>query len=354
MRRPWHNIQFEIDFGTSIWSEGWRINWFHLVQDFSVWTAGEGAHGEQLEWRMLDRMTSNVNSVSDFTQTNSYFRGRWFRVEMTKLYERRVTGPGKDLYCASIREVEVVFDTNLARLHPTNQTYELYHPPNFMIDNDYQTFWSSPPGFSQAVVMIEFTQFVDNIAYTKIAWNYKAESFLMNGFNKRCGEYGGRTPPSGASYVASDVQLLAAVVLGPASSMEELRYEQYSARCLIFEINPVLYYDQLQVQIREIHALPFDPTEARANVTVDSTDMIAIPLPDTTMPIMVIQNLFDGDDETFFYTNTLGSFTMEFPEITYIFRISLRWAKVFGTIYAPQTFATYSSTDGENFGIEYR
>ena len=51
-----HNIQFEVDFGKVIWSEGWKVYWFHLAQDFAAYTADEGYHGEKLEWRELDRM----------------------------------------------------------------------------------------------------------------------------------------------------------------------------------------------------------------------------------------------------------------------------------------------------------
>eukprot|EP00392_Amoebophrya_sp_AT5.2_P012552 g12659.t1 len=328
-------IEFEIDFGKTVWAEGWKIYFFHRVLDFATLTAEEGYYGEKLEWTQLNQVLDNNDYIVDYS-TSAYFRGRWFKLRLERLMDVRETGPGAGKY-----------------------TYTIDYSPQNMLDKDEQTYWSSPPytGVKTAAVMLQFAAVTQNIAYTRISWNLKASEWFLYAFSKTCDQFRGPVPPVGASYAASDVTLITSETADITNYDPDIVYFQYDARCVIVYMVTTPKYDRELVQIRELDAAPFNPEQIRGNVTVAAeAGMTNLPAVTHAGATRALDFVFDGDLATYFFTNSLGYFTIDFIEPTEVFRVRVVWATVTDggatTTYSPAGYSvTNSNDDGKTFQL---
>ncbi len=324
---PLAMVTYEVDFGRVVWSEGWRIHWFHRAQAYTMWTADEGYHGEKLEYVRLNNVIENTDYLNDFSSTvdGSFFRGRWMKLIVTRMKDSRtIEGFPIPFFCVSVKELEVLSDRNLARLHPTNQTMSTDYRPSYVIDGDEQTFWSSPPGISTAVVMLELTETVTNFAYTRLSWNHKPTFYTLIAFDFTCDRYLGQTPPAGATYTTNNVQTVMSKTSDLLDLNPDIFYEKYDARCIIVEASLTVNFNDFQVQLREMRALPYDPVEIRTNVTISSN------LPEATYDFVqrTLDMAFDADDSTYFYTSELGPVIWNLNGTKELFRIVVSWPVV--------------------------
>ncbi|CAD7974698.1 unnamed protein product [Amoebophrya sp. A25] len=341
------DVEFFIDFQKTVWAEGWKIIFFHRALDFLTFTAEEGYYGEQLPYVQLNQVLDNNDYEVDFS-TSAYFRGRYFKLLIERVLDRRATGPGAGMYCVTIREIEVYFDRNLARLHPTNQTYAIDYNPSLLADGDEQTYWSSPPftGFESAVAMVEFSSLVHNIAYTRISWNLKPASWFLYVFKYSCGDFRGPVPPAGATYTAADVSLIMSKVSDFSNFDPDIVLFTFDARCVILDLVTSPYYDKSIVQIREFEVAAFDANQIRGNATLastpGSTNLVGLELYGVTRGVDAI---FDNDLNSYFYSNALGYFTIDFLEPVDIFRIRVVWPTLGGVTYSPAGYTVSKSLD---------
>jgi hypothetical protein len=155
--------KWEVDFNKTVWCEGFEIHWKHKPFKYIVSVAEESEFGEKLPWKELVRVMENREYTTYFESEENFFRGRWFKIDITEFVDKRTTGPGAGSYVASLYEVVLNFDSNLGRMHPANQTYVIDHRPAYMVDGDVQTYWSAPLDSKSSVVLLEFEKLTKHI-----------------------------------------------------------------------------------------------------------------------------------------------------------------------------------------------
>jgi hypothetical protein len=306
------------------------IFWKHPAADFKV-----SVSSDNVTWTQLTEVIGNGNLE---TVLDTYFKGRWVNVTMTRAAAVRPDNPpGAMQPVISIKEIQVILEDNLSRLKPTLVTNVWAWPVGLAIDGDLNTFWAMPPNTNTADLFVDFGSAQD-VFITRIIWRYPPREVVI---------YYGVDPCD----VATPYLELANLV-GPQVMPEFTLNLAWTGQCImvrILETRPV--YGRNMAAVKEVEAF-----QEAMNLAPGATVAQVIPIENRTALyaqdpdvenvepgwLTPIANAMDGNPNTWWLVQPLSDgtceITLDLGAAYMVMSIDVVWAEFGGDAYRASRF----------------